>query len=106
MNVMRGRDEGADIISEDEDAAAKNQKTSRHSSKKTSTMVKGRPVRPGMFLETVTKLNHYIKHFSITILMEWQVLSGMYETNVAGVTVQHLEWVHRETLNILQEIAF
>lgn len=89
LNVMRGKDEGADIVSEDE-AASRSEKTSRHKSNQgIQTTGKGRPVRPGMFLETVTK-----------------VLGGMYETNVAGVTVQHLEWVHQETLNILQEMAF
>ncbi|CAN6462663.1 unnamed protein product [Victoria cruziana] len=47
------------------------------------------PVRPGMFLETVAK-----------------VLKGIYAGNVSGITAQHLEWVHQETLQILQEIAF
>lgn len=90
QNVMRGKDEGADIVSEDESAASRSEKTSRNKSNQgIQTTGKGRPVRPGMFLETVTK-----------------VLGGMYEANVAGVTVQHLEWVHRETLNILQELAF
>lgn len=90
QNVMRGKDEGADIVSEDESVASRSEKTSRNKSNQgIQTTGKGRPVRPGMFLETVTK-----------------VLGGMYEANVAGVTVQHLEWVHRETLNILQELAF
>lgn len=90
LNVMRGKDEGADITSEDESAASRSEKTSGHKSNQgMQTTGKGRPVRPGMFLETVTK-----------------VLGGMYEANVAGVTVQHLEWVHRETLDILQELAF
>ncbi|XP_061967813.1 protein PEP-RELATED DEVELOPMENT ARRESTED 1, chloroplastic isoform X2 [Populus nigra] len=47
------------------------------------------PVRPGMFLETVTK-----------------VLGGVYSGNISGITAQHLEWVHQKTLQVLQEIAF
>ncbi|KAI3980257.1 hypothetical protein MKX01_032898, partial [Papaver californicum] len=47
------------------------------------------PVRPGMFLESVSK-----------------VLGGIYSGNVSGITAQHLEWVHQKTLLILQEIAF
>jgi hypothetical protein len=58
------------------------------------------PVRPGMFLETVTK-----------------VLGGMYETKAAGgVTFQQLEWVstillaswlsvHIDTLKNLRPIS-
>ncbi|EPS58373.1 hypothetical protein M569_16441 [Genlisea aurea] len=46
-------------------------------------------VRPGMFLETVSK-----------------VLGDIYRGKESGVTAQHLEWVHQNTLNILQEIAF
>ncbi|GAA0144883.1 hypothetical protein LIER_42829 [Lithospermum erythrorhizon] len=47
------------------------------------------PVRPGMFLETVSK-----------------VLGGIYAGNTSGVTAQHLEWVHQNTLQVLEEIAF
>uniref|UniRef100_A0A2P2KPX4 Uncharacterized protein LOC105125691 n=1 Tax=Rhizophora mucronata TaxID=61149 RepID=A0A2P2KPX4_RHIMU len=47
------------------------------------------PVRPGMFLETVTK-----------------VLGGIYSGKISGITAQHLEWVHQKTLEVLQEIAF
>ncbi|KAJ4733142.1 Chaperone surA [Rhynchospora pubera] len=50
---------------------------------------KPRPVRPGMFLETVTK-----------------VLGGLYAGHGSGVTAQHLEWVHRKTLEILEEMAY
>ncbi|XP_029117527.1 protein PEP-RELATED DEVELOPMENT ARRESTED 1, chloroplastic isoform X2 [Elaeis guineensis] len=50
---------------------------------------KPRPVRPGMFLETVSK-----------------VLGGIYSGNISGITAQHLEWVHKKTLEILQEMAF
>ncbi|MED6135658.1 hypothetical protein PIB30_048700 [Stylosanthes scabra] len=50
---------------------------------------KSNPVRPGMFLETVSK-----------------VLAGIYTGTDSGITAQHLEWVHRKTLQVLQEIAF
>uniref|UniRef100_A0A0E0F552 Protein PEP-RELATED DEVELOPMENT ARRESTED 1, chloroplastic n=1 Tax=Oryza meridionalis TaxID=40149 RepID=A0A0E0F552_9ORYZ len=53
------------------------------------TGLKPRPVRPGMFLETVSK-----------------VLGGIYANNISGITAQHLEWVHQTTLKILQEMAF
>lgn len=81
-NVMQGKDEGA------EDSAGR----------KISGGIAGRgsvtgrmpiPVRPGMFLETVSK-----------------VLGGIYAGNISGITAQHLEWVHQNTLQILQEIAF
>ncbi|XP_060203045.1 protein PEP-RELATED DEVELOPMENT ARRESTED 1, chloroplastic [Lycium barbarum] len=82
-NVMLGKEEGADS-SDDEVSAA--------GGIAGGASVSGRkplPVRPGMFLETVTK-----------------VLGGIYGGNVSGVTAQHLEWVHQNTLQILQEIAF
>lgn len=85
-NVMEGKDEGADNSPEE------------ISGEKVSGGITGRaslsgrrplPVRPGMFLETVTK-----------------VLGGIYSGNVSGITAQHLEWVHQKTLQVLQEIAF
>ncbi|KAK3415169.1 hypothetical protein EUGRSUZ_H00725 [Eucalyptus grandis] len=85
-NVMEGKDEGADNSPEE------------NSGEKVSGGITGRaslsgrrplPVRPGMFLETVTK-----------------VLGGIYSGNVSGITAQHLEWVHQKTLQVLQEIAF
>ncbi|KAH0637994.1 hypothetical protein KY290_036848 [Solanum tuberosum] len=82
-NVMLGKEEGAD--SSDDEVGAAGGIAGRAS-------VSGRkphPVRPGMFLETVSK-----------------VLGGIYGANVSGVTAQHLEWVHQNTLQILQEIAF
>ncbi|XP_050208191.1 protein PEP-RELATED DEVELOPMENT ARRESTED 1, chloroplastic [Mercurialis annua] len=88
-NVMLGNDEGA------EDTASKEENTRGESSSNGITgkpSVTGRkplPVRPGMFLDTVTK-----------------VLGGIYSGNVPGITAQHLEWVHQKTLEILQEIAF
>lgn len=88
-DVMNGRGEGADNI---EPSAAS------HSEQESLTGVLGRgsvsghkprPVRPGMFLETVSK-----------------VLGGVYASNTSGITAQHLEWVHQTTLKILQEMAF
>ncbi|XP_030547829.1 protein PEP-RELATED DEVELOPMENT ARRESTED 1, chloroplastic [Rhodamnia argentea] len=85
-NVMEGKDEGADNTLEE------------NSSEELSGGIAGRaslsgrrpfPVRPGMFLETLTK-----------------VLGGIYSGNVSGITAQHLEWVHQKTLQVLQEIAF
>lgn len=86
-NVMEGKDEGADNASgeEENNATASGGIAGRGS-------VSGRkalPVRPGMFLETVSK-----------------VLGGVYGGNVSGITAQHLEWVHQKTLQVLQEIAF
>ncbi|CAK9192421.1 unnamed protein product [Sphagnum troendelagicum] len=77
-NVIGGQDEGADIVVSDEQGHPHNSKA------------QAPPFRPGMFLETVTK-----------------VLGGMYETKAAGgVTFQQLEWIHKETLKILQDLAF
>ncbi|GMH02450.1 hypothetical protein Nepgr_004289 [Nepenthes gracilis] len=75
-DVMLGNNEGAENSGSDNDV---NSITGR----------KPVPVRPGMFLETVTK-----------------VLGGIYAGNVSGITAQHLEWVHQKTLQVLQEIAF
>ncbi|WOG85999.1 hypothetical protein DCAR_0105193 [Daucus carota subsp. sativus] len=88
-NVMQGKDEGAE--ESDDEEASKNRKrvSSRIAGRATVTGVKPLPVRPGMFLETVTK-----------------VLGGIYAGNVPGITAQHLEWVHQNTLQVLQEIAF
>ncbi|KAL3699373.1 hypothetical protein R1sor_017395 [Riccia sorocarpa] len=76
-NVMRDKDEG-------EEKAAPPPKQphgpkQRFSSKKEEEedVTEPRPVRPGMFMYTVTK-----------------VMDGMYQSNAAsGVTVQQLEWV-------------
>lgn len=85
-NVMQGKDEGADNSgNNDEDDRVPTGIAGRAS-------VTGRrphPVRPGMFLETVSK-----------------VLSGIYAGTDSGITAQHLEWVHQKTLQVLQEIAF
>ncbi|XP_047980305.1 protein PEP-RELATED DEVELOPMENT ARRESTED 1, chloroplastic [Salvia hispanica] len=77
-SVMQGKDEGADN-SDNQEGAGRASITGR----------KPLPVRPGMFLETVSK-----------------VLGGIYAGNTSGITAQHLEWVHQNTLQILQEIAF
>lgn len=85
-NVMQGKDEGAeDPNFEDENATASSGIAGRAS----VSGHKALPVRPGMFLETVSK-----------------VLGGIYAGNVSGITAQHLEWVHAKTLQILQEIAY
>jgi len=85
-NVIAGQDEGADIVVSDEQGHPHNSKAQGMKEKKHQLL----PVRPGMFLETVTK-----------------VLGGMYETKAAGgVTFQQLEWIHKETLKILQDLAF
>lgn len=82
-NVMLGKEEGADSPEDEVGAAVGIAGRASVSGRKPS------PVRPGMFLETVSK-----------------VLGGIYGGNVSGVTAQHLEWVHQNTLQILQEIAF
>ncbi|KMT10081.1 hypothetical protein BVRB_5g118440 [Beta vulgaris subsp. vulgaris] len=86
-NVMLGRDEGADDPSTDKEGSTRGPRgvVGRES----QTGLKPLPVRPGMFLETVSK-----------------VLGGIYAGNVPGITAQHLEWVHQKTLQVLEEIAF
>ncbi|CAK8570197.1 unnamed protein product [Lathyrus sativus] len=85
-NVMQGKDEGADNSGKnDEDDWVPTGIAGRPS----VTGQRPLPVRPGMFLETVSK-----------------VLSGIYAGSDSGITAQHLEWVHQKTLQVLQEIAF
>ncbi|VVA30635.1 PREDICTED: PEP-RELATED DEVELOPMENT ARRESTED 1 chloroplastic [Prunus dulcis] len=86
-NVMEGKNEGADDASSDEEDTTG--RTSGIAGRESVTGRKALPVRPGMFLETVSK-----------------VLGGIYAGNVSGITAQHLEWVHQKTLEVLQEIAF
>ncbi|XP_057964478.1 protein PEP-RELATED DEVELOPMENT ARRESTED 1, chloroplastic [Malania oleifera] len=88
-NVMLGKDEGADHSSSDGEDASAGMISGGIAGRPSVTGRKPRPVRPGMFLETVTK-----------------VLGGIYDGNVSGITAQHLEWVHQKTLQVLQEIAF
>nr|KJB84027.1 hypothetical protein B456_N003300 [Gossypium raimondii] len=88
-NVMLGKDEGADYSDTDEEANASRTRPRGIAGRGSVTGRKPLPVRPGMFLETVTK-----------------VLGGIYNGNVSGITAQHLEWVHQKTLQVLQEIAF
>ncbi|XP_047321777.1 protein PEP-RELATED DEVELOPMENT ARRESTED 1, chloroplastic [Impatiens glandulifera] len=84
-NVMMGKEEG-----EETSGGADSKSVSGGITGKASfTGLKPLPVRPGMFLETVSK-----------------VLGGIYSGNVSGITAQHLEWVHQKTLHVLQEIAF
>lgn len=86
--VMQGEDEGAET-SESEDGVVGEKILSGVAGRGSVSGRKPLPVRPGMFLETVSK-----------------VLGGIYAGNTSGVTAQHLEWVHQNTLQILQEIAF
>ncbi|PON65962.1 hypothetical protein TorRG33x02_269610 [Trema orientale] len=86
-NVMQGKDEGAENTSSDEENTTNGRSGIR--GRVSATGEKRLPVRPGMFLETVTK-----------------VLGGIYSGNVPGITAQHLEWVHQKTLQVLEEIAF
>ncbi|XP_038898240.1 protein PEP-RELATED DEVELOPMENT ARRESTED 1, chloroplastic isoform X2 [Benincasa hispida] len=89
-NVMLGKDEGADNSGDDKEDTAGGRRASRGIAGRGSVSgQKPLPVRPGMFLETVSK-----------------VLGGIYAGNESGVTAQHLEWVHQKTLHILEEIAF
>lgn len=86
-NVMLGKDEGADKVEEGSKRGGK--VSSGIAGRGSDSGSKPNPVRPGMFLETVSK-----------------VLGGIYDGNISGITAQHLEWVHQNTLQILQEIAF
>ncbi|XP_040993741.1 protein PEP-RELATED DEVELOPMENT ARRESTED 1, chloroplastic [Juglans microcarpa x Juglans regia] len=88
-NVMQGKDEGADNSDSDEEHSTGGKASSGIAGRKSVTGRKPLPVRPGMFLETVSK-----------------VLGGIYSGNDSGITAQHLEWVHQKTLQVLQEIAF
>ncbi|XP_078435100.1 protein PEP-RELATED DEVELOPMENT ARRESTED 1 homolog, chloroplastic [Wolffia australiana] len=89
-NVMLGKDEGAeDLGNDNEDSKIRRAASGGIAGRGSVTGRQPRPVRPGMFLETVSK-----------------VLGGVYSGNVSGMTAQHLEWVHEKTLLILQEMAF
>ncbi|XP_037496076.1 protein PEP-RELATED DEVELOPMENT ARRESTED 1, chloroplastic isoform X2 [Jatropha curcas] len=88
-NVMLGKDEGADNTANEEKDTSSGSTSSGIAGRPSVTGRRPLPVRPGMFLETVTK-----------------VLGGIYSGNVSGITAQHLEWVHQKTLQVLQEIAF
>ncbi|KAK9159781.1 hypothetical protein Syun_006122 [Stephania yunnanensis] len=86
-NVMEGKDEGADSMDKDVDAPNGSRMSSGVTGRARVSGRKPLPVRPGMFLETISK-----------------VLGGIYAGNESGITAQHLEWVHQKTLQILQEI--
>ncbi|CAN8265675.1 unnamed protein product [Cochlearia groenlandica] len=88
-NVMQGRDEGADNLSNENDSSNQERRQSGINGRGSVTGRKPLPVRPGMFLETVTK-----------------VLGSIYTGNASGITAQHLEWVHEKTLQVLEEIAY
>ncbi|BAA96967.1 unnamed protein product [Arabidopsis thaliana] len=76
QNVMQGKDEGADNLSKEDDSSTEGRKPSGLNGRGSVTGRKPLPVRPGMFLETVTK-----------------VLGSIYSGNASGITAQHLEWV-------------
>ncbi|KAJ7955476.1 Protein PEP-RELATED DEVELOPMENT ARRESTED 1, chloroplastic [Quillaja saponaria] len=88
-NVMQGKDEGADDFATDKEDSNGQRVSSGVAGRESLTGRKPLPVRPGMFLETVSK-----------------VLGGVYGGSDSGITAQHLEWVHQKTLQVLQEIAF
>lgn len=89
-DVMSGKGEGADSIERSSaDSHSEQEHLTGVSGRGSVSGRKPRPVRPGMFLETVSK-----------------VLGGVYASNTSGITAQHLEWVHQTTLKILQEMAF
>ncbi|KAL5562209.1 hypothetical protein UlMin_031956 [Ulmus minor] len=88
-NVMQGKDEGAENSVGDEEHTTGQRASKGIAGRESVTGRKPLPVRPGMFLETVSK-----------------VLGGIYAGNVSGITAQHLEWVHQKTLQVLEEIAF
>ncbi|VAI13449.1 unnamed protein product [Triticum turgidum subsp. durum] len=89
-DVMHGKEEGADNT-ESTNAGPNSdlEPSTGTSGRENATGRKPQPVRPGMFLETVSK-----------------VLGGIYAKNTSGITAQHLEWVHQTTLKVLQEMAF
>ncbi|KQJ88564.1 hypothetical protein BRADI_4g19560v3 [Brachypodium distachyon] len=84
-DVMHGKGEGADNA----EPNSVLEPPTGISGRENVTGHKPHPVRPGMFLETVSK-----------------VLGGIYANNTSGITAQHLEWVHQTTLKILQDMAF
>ncbi|CAN6236516.1 unnamed protein product [Urochloa humidicola] len=89
-DVMNGKGEGADNIDQSNaDSHPEQEHLTGVSGRGSVSGRKPRPVRPGMFLETVSK-----------------VLGGVYASNTSGITAQHLEWVHQTTLKILQDMAF
>ncbi|XP_048637632.1 protein PEP-RELATED DEVELOPMENT ARRESTED 1, chloroplastic-like [Brassica napus] len=55
QNVMQGKDEGADDLSNREDSSTQGRRQSGLNGRGSVTGRKPLPVRPGMFLETVTK---------------------------------------------------
>lgn len=78
-NVMLGKDEGE----ENEENSTRGSRGI--AGRESLTGRKPLPVRPGMFLETVSK-----------------VLGGIYAGKDSGITAQHLEWVHQKTLQVLE----
>ncbi|CAH9075364.1 unnamed protein product [Cuscuta epithymum] len=88
-NVMEGKEEGAESSNSNKESAGWQKKSGGIAGRGSVSGIQPLPVRPGMFLETVSK-----------------VMGEIYVGNISGVTAQQLEWVHQNTLQILQEIAF
>ncbi|KAH1257367.1 Protein PEP-RELATED DEVELOPMENT ARRESTED 1, chloroplastic [Glycine max] len=80
-NVMQGKDEGADKSGNNDEDDTTNGDPAEFLGRPLVTGEKTLPVRPGMFLETVSK-----------------VLSGLYAGTDSGITAQHLEWVYSLSL--------
>ncbi|KAL3604649.1 hypothetical protein D5086_005508 [Populus alba] len=78
-NVMLGKDEGAEDAASEEENINSERISSGIAGRGSVTGRKPLPVRPGMFLETVTK-----------------VLGGVYSGNISGITAQHLEWLNND----------
>ncbi|XP_029128190.1 protein PEP-RELATED DEVELOPMENT ARRESTED 1, chloroplastic-like [Cajanus cajan] len=76
-NVMQGKDEGADNSDNDDKDDTLDEEPVEFLGRPIVTGQKTLPVRPDMFLETVSK-----------------VLSGLYVGTDSGITAQHLEWVY------------
>ncbi|RVW34353.1 Protein PEP-related development arrested 1, chloroplastic [Vitis vinifera] len=79
-NVMQGKDEGADNSEGDKGDSSSGKFSGGIAGRSSVTGRKPLPVRPGMFLETVSKI----------IVLHG--VSGIYGGNISGITAQHLEW--------------
>nr|GMD13986.1 protein PEP-RELATED DEVELOPMENT ARRESTED 1, chloroplastic [Ipomoea batatas] len=78
-NVMLGKDEGAESPDSNEKSAAGQKKSGGIFGRTSVSGVKPLPVRPGMFLETVTKVE-YIQEISLGL--QHSILNGLLVTEV------------------------